>query len=151
MGILSDIALGNLGAIIGQAKINAAENTDEQVYAVKALYDYWPDIPEGTKLPAGKIVLHSDGILYRVKEEQGHKKQATWAPDTDTSLFTPIPKDGETGTQDSPIAWVEGMESEEGKYYIDEGVLYQCIESSGIGLYGKPKDLARYFSRVNET
>ncbi len=151
MGILSDIALGNLGAIIGQAQISAAGNTDEQAYAVKALYDYWPDIPEGTELPAGKIVLHSDGILYRVKEGQGHKKQATWSPDTAASLFTPIPKDGETGTKENPIAWVDGMESEEGKYYIDEGVLYQCIESSGIGLYGKPKDLARYFSRVNET
>ena len=151
MGILSDIALGNLGAIIGQAKINAAENTDEQAYAVKTLYDCWADIPVGTMLPAGKIVLHSDGVLYRVKEGQGHEKQATWAPDVSPSLFTPIPKASETGTQDNPITWVEGMESEEGKYYTDEGVLYLCIESSGIGLYGKPKDLARYFSPVNET
>lgn len=143
-------ALEKLAAMRQQAEISAAGNTDEQAYAVKALYDYWPDIPDGTKLPAGKIVLHSDGILYRVKEEQGHKKQATWAPDTATSLFTPIPKAGETGTQDNPITWVEGMESEEGKYYTDDGVLYLCIESSGIGLYGKPKDLARYFSPVVE-
>ena len=143
-------ALEKLAAMRQQAEISAAGNTDEQAYAVKALYDYWPDIPDGTKLPAGKIVLHSDGILYRVKEGQGHKKQATWAPDTATSLFTPIPKASETGTQDNPITWVEGMESEEGKYYTDDGVLYQCIESSGIGLYGKPKDLARYFSPVVE-
>ena len=143
-------ALEKLAAMRQQAEISAAGNTDEQAYAVKALYDYWPDIPEGTKLPAGKIVLHSDGILYRVKEEQGHKKQASWAPDTATSLFTPIPKASETGTQDNPITWVEGMESEEGKYYTDEDVLYLCIESSGIGLYGKPKDLARYFSPVVE-
>ena len=143
-------ALEKLAAMRQQAEISAAGNTDEQAYAVKALYDYWPDIPEGTKLPAGKIILHSDGILYRVKEGQGHEKQATWAPDVSSSMFTPIPKASETGTQDNPITWVEGMESEDGKYYIDEGVLYQCIESSGIGLYGKPKDLARYFSPVVE-
>lgn len=143
-------ALEKLAAMRQQAEISAAGNTDEQAYAVKALYDYWPDIPEGTELPADKIVLHSDGILYRVKEGQGHEKQATWAPDVSPSLFTPIPKASETGTQDNPITWVEGMESEEGKYYTDDGVLYQCIESSGIGLYGKPKDLARYFSPVVE-
>lgn len=143
-------ALEKLAAMRQQAEISAAGNTDEQAYAVKALYDYWPDIPEGTKLPAGKIVLHSDGVLYRVKEGQGHEKQATWAPDVSSSMFTPIPKASETGTQDNPITWVEGMESEEGKYYTDDGVLYLCIESSGIGLYGKPKDLARYFSPVVE-
>lgn len=38
MGILSDIALGNLGAIIGQAKISAAGNTDEQALKVPQLY-----------------------------------------------------------------------------------------------------------------
>lgn len=148
--MLTEKARNRMKEMVFQAKISAAGNTDERAYAVKTLYDYWPDIPEGTKLPAGKIVLHSDGILYRVKEGQGHEKQATWAPDVSSSMFTPIPKASETGTQYNPITWVEGMESEEGKYYTDEGVLYLCIESSGIGLYGKPKDLARYFSQVVE-
>ena len=148
--MLTEKARNRMKEMVSQAKISAAGNTDEQAYAVKTLYDCWADIPVGTMLPAGKIVLHSDGVLYRVKEGQGHEKQATWAPDVSPSLFTPIPKASETGTKDNPIAWVEGMESEEGKYYTDEGVLYLCIESSGIGLYGKPKDLARYFSPVVE-
>lgn len=146
--MLTEKARNRMKEMVSQAKINAAGNTDEQAYAVKTLYDCWADIPVGTMLPAGKIVLHSDGVLYRVKEGQRHEKQATWAPDVSPSLFTPIPKASETGTQDNPITWVEGMESEEGKYYTDEDVLYLCIESSGIGLYGKPKDLARYFSPV---
>lgn len=37
------------------------------------------------------------------------------------------------------------MESEEGKYYISNGIKYLCIESSGIGLWGDPADLVRYF------
>ena len=128
-----------------QARISAENNTDEQAYEAAALYEYWPDILEGTMLQAGKIVRHSDGILYRVKEGQGHQKQSTWSPDTAASLFTPIPKPEESGTEDNPIAWVEGMESEEGKYYISNGIKYLCIESSGIGLWGDPADLARYF------
>ena len=148
--MLTEKARNRMKEMVSQAKISAAGNTDERAYAVKTLYDCWADIPVGTMLPAGKIVLHSDGVLYRVKEGQRHGKQATWAPDVSPSLFTPIPKASETGTQDNPITWVEGMESEEGKYYTDEDVLYLCIESSGIGLYGKPKDLARYFSPVVE-
>lgn len=138
-------ALDMIEAQSKQAKINAESNTNEQAYSVAALYDYWPDIPEGTMLAEGKIVLHSNGILYRVNEGQGHQKQSTWAPDTAVSLFTPIPKEGEDGTFENPISWVQGMESEEGKYYISNGIKYLCIESSGIGLWGDPADLARYF------
>lgn len=148
--MITEKAIEKLKAMRKQAEINAAGNTDAQAYETSALYEYWPDIPEGTMLEAGKIVQHSDGILYRVKEGQGRQKQSTWSPDTAASLFTPIPKPEESGTEDNPIAWVEGMESEEGKYYISDGVKYLCIESSGIGLYGKPADLARYFQLVEE-
>ena len=127
MSRLSKKSLDNLRAMHQQAKINSAGNTDEQAYEVAALYDYWPDIPDGTYLAAGKIVSHSDGILYRIIEGQGHKKQATWSPDVAVSMFTPIPKEGESGTVDNPITWVSGMVSEEGKYYTDEDVIYLCI------------------------
>ena len=46
MGILSDVALGNLGAIIGQAQISAAGNTDEQALKVPTLYPDWADLEE---------------------------------------------------------------------------------------------------------
>lgn len=139
-----------LKAMRDQAKISASGNTDAQAYGVIALHDYWPDIPNGSTLEEKKIVLHSDGILYRVKDGMGHQKQVTTAPDVAASLFTPIPRPGEDGTKDNPIAWVEGMESEVGKYYTDEGVLYIGLENSGTGLYGRPKDLARYFQTVEE-
>lgn len=148
MGYFTKKAADNLAATFKQAKINSAGNTDEQAYAVVALYDYWPDIQDGTYLAAGKIVSHSDGILYRVADGQGHNKLANWSPDVATTLFTPIPKAGESGTIDNPITWVSGMISEVGKYYIDEEAVYLCIESSGVGLYAQPKDLPRYFKIV---
>lgn len=148
--MITEKAITKLKAMRKQAEFNSAFNTDAQAYEVADLYEYWPDIPDGTMLEAGKIVQHSDGILYRVKEGQGHQKQSTWSPDTAASLFTPIPRASESGTEDNPITWIEGMESEEGKYYISDGVKYLCIESSGIGLYGKPADLARYFKLMEE-
>ena len=138
-------AVNMIEAQAEQARISAESNTDEQAYFVSVLYDYWPDIPDGTMLPEGKILLYSDGILYRVNEGQVHQKQSTWTPDTAVSIFTPIPNPNEDGTIDNPIAWVEGMEAEKGKYYISDGIKYLCIESSGIGLWGNPADLPRYF------
>lgn len=146
--MMTDKALKNMRAMFQQAKINSAGNTDEQAYEVAALYDYWPDIPDGTYLSEGKIVSHSDGILYRVIEGQGHNKQANWSPDVAVSMFNPIPKADESGTIDNPITWVSGMVSEVDKYYSDEGVVYLCIESSGVGLYAQPKDLPRYFQAI---
>lgn len=140
-------ALEKLAAMRQQAEISAAGNTDEQALKVPTLYPDWEDLEDGYSLAAGERVNYQ-GVLYKVL--QAHQVQASWTPADAHSLFTPIPKASETGTQDNPITWVEGMESEEGKYYTDDGVLYQCIESSGIGLYGKPKDLARYFSPVVE-
>ena len=148
--MLTEKAKSRMKEMLSQAKISAAGNTDEQADAVKSLYAYGPDIPVVTRLEEGKIVLHSDGILYKVKEGKAHDKQAIWSPDVSASIFSPIPKSGESGTKDNPITWVEGMETEEGKYYTDAGELYICIESSEIGLYGQPKDLARYFSPVVE-
>ena len=142
MGILTDKSIQGFAAMMRQAKINAESNTDEQAYETYVLYDDFEEIPEGTFLKDGKKVGYND-ILYSVNAP-GHSKQDTWTPDTATSLFTPIPKN-QVGTIDDPITWVSGMISEAGKYYIDEGITYLCIESSGVGLYAQPKDLPRYF------
>lgn len=87
MGILSDIALGNLGAIIGQAKINAAGNTDEQAFEVPALYPDWEKLEEGTSLAAGDR-LNYRGVLYKVLQD--HQVQAGWTPESAPSLFAKV-------------------------------------------------------------
>ena len=87
MGILSDIDLGNLCAIIGQAKISASGNTDEQALKVPQLYPDWETLEEGTYLATGDRV-NDQGVLYRVL--QGHQVQASWTPADAPSLFTKI-------------------------------------------------------------
>lgn len=138
--MLTEKAKSRMKEMLSQAKISAAGNTDEQAYAVKSLYAYWPDIPVGTRLEEGKIVLHSDGILYKVKEGKAHDKQAIWSPDVSASIFSPIPKSGESGTKDNPITWVEGMETKRGSItpmqgsciYVSKAVRSACMVSQRI-------------------
>lgn len=153
MGFITDNALKFLEAIIKQAEINCGSNSDEQALEVQVLYPDWESYPDGYEFKAdrdGKGVpdrVNHEGVLYKVIQD--HSKQSTWNPKESPSLFTPI-HSGEQGTIDNPIPWVIGMESEEGLYYIDEDIKYLCIESSGVGLYGQPKDLSRYFTEVTE-
>lgn len=146
MGFITDNAIEILKAIFRQAEINCDTNTDEQALEVQRLYPNWEDIEEGTELVEGNRVNY-EGVLYNVK--QTHNKQVTWTPKDASTLFTPTHGVTE-GTIDNPIVWVLGMEAEKDLYYIDEDIKYLCIESSGVGLYAQPKDLARYFQVVTE-
>ena len=144
MRFITKETVNKLQAINFQAKINCAENTDEQALKVQTLYPDWKKIEEGTTLTTKDRVNYM-GILYNVIAE--HKKQFTWNPKDASTLFRPTREESQ-GTIDNPIVWVSGMEAEKDLYYIDEDIKYLCIESSGVGLYAQPKDLPRYFQAV---
>lgn len=144
MGFITDKSISRLKSIYGQARIDAEANTDEQALNVKALYPEWADIKDGETLEEGKRVNYLD-VLYKVI--QAHDKQSAWNPKDSNSLFTPI-NESHKGTLEDPIPWLSGMVAEFGLYYIDEDVIYLCIESSGVGLYAQPKDLPRYFEKA---
>jgi hypothetical protein len=144
---LEQKTLNRLAAMLTQAQINSEENTDEQALNVQALYKEWENIDEGTELAAGKRVNYLD-VLYKVI--QTHVKQSSYNPKDATSLFTPIKKETETGTIDNPIAWVQGMEAEEGLYYTENDILYLCTRSSGTGLYYNIVDLVGTYFEVVE-
>ena len=48
------------------------------------------------------------------------------------------------GTFEDPIPWNSGLILEQGKYYIQNSVIYECYNGSGIGVYGDLKDLAAF-------
>lgn len=141
MGHITSKSISRLKSMYGQARIDAESNTDEQAVKLKSLYPEWEDIADGESLEEGKRVNYMD-VLYKVIVT--HDKQSTWNPKDSASLFTPI-NESHSGTIEDPIPWVIGMVAENGRYYIDEDILYLCIESSGVGLYAQPKDLPRYF------
>lgn len=116
--------------------------TDEQALEVPNYVEKWKADKEYKESERLSYTVEGETTLY--KAIQNHTSQADWTPDKTRSLYMPIGKPDE-GTKENPITWVSGMESEVGKYYTDEGVLYIGLEDSKIGLHGQPKDLPRYF------
>lgn len=54
------------------------------------------------------------------------------------------------GTIDDPIPYDQTMTVYKDKYYIQNGILYLCIEDSGQPLYADCENLPRYFQKVEE-
>ena len=119
-------------AIINLAVKQARQITDDQeALELQILYKSW-DQQIGKQLNVGEYVQH-EGKLYRVL--QAHTAQSTWAPGNGTeSLFVVIDKE-HAGTLDDPIPYEGNMELFNGKYYIQNEVVYLCIRDSGTPLY----------------
>lgn len=119
-------------AIINLAVKQAKQVTDDQeALELKILYKSW-DQQIGKQLNVGEYVQH-EGKLYRVL--QAHTAQSTWAPGNGTeSLFVVIDKE-HAGTLEDPIPYEGNMELFNGKYYIQNEVVYLCTRDSGASLY----------------
>lgn len=88
MSNITEKALKNMQAMMQQAKINSASNTDEQALEVQALYPDWEtDFKEGDTLEAGVRVNYKE-VLYKIL--QTHQKQETWNPVDAPSLFAKV-------------------------------------------------------------
>lgn len=127
-----------LAAVIKLAVKQAREITDDaRALEVQCLFKSW-DKQLGKQLTVGEYVQH-EGKLYRVL--QTHTAQETWIPGVGTeSIYVVIDKE-HTGTKDDPIPYDGNMELFNGKYYIQNGVVYLCNRDSGVPLYNNLADL----------
>lgn len=135
-------------AIIKMAVKTARAITDDQeALAVKCLYKQW-EKQIGRQLEVGEYIQHNKQ-LYRVLQQ--HIAQANWIPGEGTeSLYVIIDKE-HSGAENDPIPWKANMECFNGKYYIEDGILYLCVRDSGIALQCKIVDvLGNYFKLANE-
>lgn len=111
------------------------------------LVGYFPKWEEGKPMPVGYKVSHEGGLFEVL---QAHTSQADWTPRSAVSLFKRVQVEAE-GTEDDVIQWEQGMELEEGKFYIDNDVKYKCIRDSGNPLYYSLDVLeGNYVEIVNE-
>ena len=104
---------------------------DQEALSVQCLYKEW-NKQIGKQLNVGEYIQH-EGKLYRVL--QAHTAQNTWAPGNGTeSIFVVIDKE-HAGTLEDPIPYEGNMELFNGKYYIQNEVVYLCTIDSGAPLY----------------
>ena len=144
-------AIPNTKQLQSLFSIQVASLTDEQALTVSDFFEVWEDIPDGIELVKDKRVKYrEDGLLYKVA--QTHKKQADWNPTT-ASLFTVI-EPSHAGTKEDPIPAHANMEYVQGKYYVEDGVIYLCnsdIAKDGVVLQYVPSQLIDvYFEKVEE-
>lgn len=125
----------------------AREITDKQkALEVKYLYKEF-DKQIGRVLTVGEYIQYDDK-LYEVIQE--HIAQENWTPDISKSLFVVIDKE-HIGTIDDPIPAQENMVYYQGKYYIENEILYLCTRDSGVALQHLPSMLVgNYFEVVDE-
>ena len=126
---------------------------DEEAAEVPSLSQPWT-VGE-TVEPGDRRYYAPTGLLYKVREGQGHITQESWSPDKTPAMWAVVDVT-HAGTVEDPIPAAKGMDYVYGKYYTDpeDGKLYLCKrageEDGGvINLQYLPHELiGQYFEEV---
>lgn len=108
----------------------AAVLTDEQALAAKELYPTWESLI-GTPATEGQRFRYGE-TLYKVR--QAHTFATEWIPGVETTALYEAIDESHAGTMDDPIPWTPPMTLYNGKFYTEDGKLYECWRDSGTAL-----------------
>lgn len=114
--------------------------TNKQAATVIYLFKPWKATDE-----------NGNAVHYEVKDRrrfndvvyeciQAHDAQGHQTPDMVPALWLRLDVE-HTGTIEDPIPYAIGMEIFNGKYYVENEIMYKCIRDSGIALYNSLIDL----------
>lgn len=103
----------------------ATDIPDEQALEMPDLFRTWDEVLAAGEQLEANTILNLDGQLYRVVQPvtpQEHQR-----PDSEgmLAIYRPIDQT-HAGTQEDPIPFVYGMDTEQDKYYSYNGKLYLC-------------------------
>lgn len=116
---------GQMQAAVKLYVQKATDIPDEQALEMPDLFYTWDEVLEAGELLEANTILNLGGQLYRVVQPvtpQEHQR-----PDGEgmTAIYRPIDQT-HAGTQEDPIPFVYGMDTEQGKYYSSGGKVYLC-------------------------
>lgn len=135
--------------------INNVSLTGKEKMAHKNYFPRWEDLLDNPDDPSPSVhpgfCLSHEDILYEVIHE--HTLSRQWEPGAGTKSLYKVFQVEAAGTKEAPIAWMQGMELQNGKYYKDKDVLYLCVRDSGIGMSFDLADLVSggYVEVVDDT
>lgn len=120
---------------LAQAQVEAL--TDDEAKKVPALFPLWE---------TEKAYAVGDRVWYQAslyKCIQAHTSQSTWNPKDATSLWANVSEESQEadGSREHPFEWQSGMTCYNGKYYIEDNILYICTRDSGGPVYNRIADL----------
>lgn len=121
-------------ALLIKQQINALEVDDTTALRMAEFYPEWA---VGVDYTAEYKVQRS-GKLWRCL--QAHTAQAGWEPENTPALWTEI-CETHSGTLDDPIPYSGNMALEDGKYYIQDYVIYRCTRDTVNPVYNPLAEL----------
>lgn len=108
------------------------------------MLEFYPTWEPGAPYVVGYKVTHN-GKLWRVL--QAHTSQIGWEPENAASLWEQIVR-SYSGTDTDPIPYEGNMRLENGKYYIQNDVIYLCSRDTGNPVYNDLADLVGLYVEV---
>ena len=114
-----------------------AELSDEEAKKVPALFPVWAT---DEAYAVGDRVYYNGSLFKCIT---AHTSQANWNPKDAASLWQNVSEEAQEadGSHDNPFTWEVGMTCYNGKYYIEDGILYLCTRDSGGPVYNRIADL----------
>ena len=125
--------------------INTMSLSDEDALEVKMLYPQWSSFI-GKSLSTGMRVLY-ENKLYNVRQEVSTVLENQFPSINTAALYEEI-NEVNAGTYDDPIPYNNNMALEEGKYYIQNDIIYLCNRSTGQAVYNNLADLVGTYVEV---
>lgn len=124
------------------------ELPDEEAKDIPLCFGSWDSFSDGYGFIEGTRVEYKGGLW---KCKKGHKKQASWYPGAEPTLWEQLDKENHDGTELDPIpvpdsVTTSGFTYTYGKYYLENGVTYLC-KRGGIpdeqaeAMYGQKETL----------
>lgn len=127
--------------------INKVELTDEESLAFKELYPTWESMI-GKSLSQGFKVRYNDK-LYKVRQTIGTVLE-NQPPSIDTAALYEEINETAAGTKEDPIPYNNNMELFNGKYYIQNDIIYYCNRDTEQAVYQNLVDLVNIYVIVAE-
>lgn len=118
------------------------ELDDTQAAKLHLCYDPWTT---DKAYKVGDRVL-CDGKLWKCR--QAHTSQENWKPSINTASLWEVINVENAGTLDDPIPYDQNMTVYNGKYYLEEGIIYKCVRDSGQPLYASCASLVGNYFEV---
>ena len=122
--------------------VKAAQSLpDEEAVHAPELYGEWqPGAEYGSAFK-----VRRNGKVYKAR--QAHTSQTGWEPENAVSLWECVDETHD-GNELNPIPYDGNMALEQGKYYVQSGVVYRCIWSTGAPVYHALSELVGLYVEV---
>lgn len=128
------------GMLIAQ-QINTLSVDDNTALRMRGYYPEW----EAGTAYCVNFKVQRNGNLWRVL--QAHTAQDGWEPENAASLWQKI-NESHTGELTDPIPYSKNMALEDGKHYIEDGVIYLCNRDTANPVYNALAELVGLYVEV---